>query len=323
MSNSGSGSPGTPRDVIFGFVGIAVGLAILELVALVVTQPEFGMHSLAVFVPLVIVGAGLAGGLGQRAAVSVQKAETDETALDSTSVSFAEPSGAEDSTRSDPYDDVDYLAALRHEFRTPLNAVLGFADVLLGGIDGPVNESQREDLEIIRASGMKLQILLDSALDLSQLASGTLRPDLDTVDAAEVVARAVREAKQLWGGKRRSSLVGAVGTIPVSVDATRLRRSILVLADLLAAEYRDAAIDVEVGRVDEHLVVSVCANPSGPLALDALPTPAEVIRAEDPMKIRRWPVAVTSELVTTLGGSLYHGDSPARFVIRLPAGGAA
>ena len=61
-------------------------------------------------------------------------------------------------------DEVDYLTALRHEFRTPLNAVLGFSDVLLSGIDGEVNESQREDLEIIRASGIRLKLLLDSAL---------------------------------------------------------------------------------------------------------------------------------------------------------------
>jgi signal transduction histidine kinase len=219
--------------------------------------------------------------------------------------------------QSDP-DDVDYLMALRHEFRTPLNAVLGFSDVLLSGIDGEVNDSQREDLEIIRASGIRLRILLDSALDLSQIADGELRLDADRADVRELVARVAVEAGQLWSNKRTAGCTLPEGVCITEVDEARLRRSILVLADFLATDHRDADIGLSLVLSDDHLAIEVTADPSDRLTLGALPTPAEVLASEDATEIRRWPVAVTSEVIARHDGSLYHGDAPSRFLIRLP-----
>jgi hypothetical protein len=204
-------------------------------------------------------------------------------------------------------DEVDYLRALRHEFRTPLNAVLGFSDVLLSGIDGEVNASQTEDLEIIRASGIRLRVLLDSALDISQLAEDELRLDLERVDIRELVGRAAVEAGQLWSNKRDAQCTLPDEPCIVNADEGRLRRSILVLADFLAVSHREADITLRLTPSDD----------------DALPTTAEVLAAEDMTKIRQWPVAVTSELIGRHGGSLYHGSGPSRFMIRLPVGGAA
>lgn len=218
-------------------------------------------------------------------------------------------------------DDVDYLMALRHEFRTPLNAVLGFSDVLLSGIDGEVNESQREDLEIIRASGIRLRILLDCALDLSLLADGELRLDVDRADVRELVARVAIEAGQLWSNKRAAVCALPDVACTAAVDEGRVRRSILVLADFLATEHRDATIRLSLDLSDEHAAIEITAEDSERLTLSALPTPAEVLAAEDAAEIRRWPVAVTSEIIARHSGSLYHGDAPSRFRIRLPLRG--
>jgi hypothetical protein len=218
-------------------------------------------------------------------------------------------------------DEVDYLMALRHEFRTPLNAVLGFSDVLLSGIDGDVNESQREDLEIIRASGIRLRILLDTALDLSQLADGELRLDADRADVRELVARVAVEAAQLWSNKRTAGCTLPDGPCITDVDEARLRRSILVLADFLATDHRDADIGLSLVLSDDHIAIEVTAEPSDRQTLGAIPTPAEVLASEDATEIRRWPVAVTSEVIARHQGSLYHGSAPSRFLIRLPLGG--
>lgn len=232
------------------------------------------------------------------------------------------PSEGESTPAVDP-DQVDYLRALRHEFRTPLNAVLGFSDVLLSGIDGEVSASQREDLEIIRASGIRLRLLLDSALDISQLAEGQLRLDIDRVDIRDLVERAAAEAGQLWSNKRQAQCELPEVHWFAEVDEARLRRSILVLADFLAAVQRDAQISMSLRSSDDHLAIEIRAEPSGHQPLDVLPTTAEVLAAEDATRIRQWPVAVTSELIGRHGGSLYHGSSPARFRIRLPVGEGA
>ncbi|MEM7433886.1 MAG: HAMP domain-containing sensor histidine kinase [Myxococcota bacterium] len=298
------------------FGGLGSGLAVLVGVGLTVLRGSSSGQSATMFVPMSLLGVAASVLLGKLVAGSPRPAAAPDDdpnmAPDDTA-----PAPVPDSL-ADPSDDIDHLAALRHEFRTPLNAVLGFADVLLSGIDGDVNDSQREDLEIIRASGMRLQVLLDSALDLSRLANATFRSDVESTDATEVVRRAAKEANQLWSGKRSVRLTVPDERREAFVDPTRLRRCVLVLADFLATDYRESDITISLETAGEQLAVSIAASPSGRLALEALPTSAEVVGAEDPLKIRRWPVAVSSEVVSAQGGTLYHGDDPARFVIRVP-----
>lgn len=265
-------------------------------------------------------------GIWSRSAVG--RMDASPSALDpdedraSARVSSSEVGRIEEASSPNPSrwsNDVDYLIALRHEFRTPLNAVLGFSDVLLSGIDGEVNSSQREDLEIIRASGTRLRILLDSALDLSRLVDGELRLEIERVDVCELILRVSTEAAQLWSTKRT-----ARSTVPghpcfADVDEARLRRSILVLADFLASSHRDADIEINLvpSHDHSHLAIEITAQHSAGAALDALPTPREVLTSEDAARIRRWPVAVTSEVIAHHGASLYHGNAPSRFLIRL------
>lgn len=296
---------------------LALGLSVLTWAGLALTQSSW---SAVVLLPLCLVGGLLSAVLG-RLTLSSPTSVAGATRVDEPP--HETPPAVESESplaESDARDDVDHLAALRHEFRTPLNAVLGFSDVLLRGIDGEVDESQQEDLQIIRASGMKLQILLDSALDLQRLAGGAFKLEVDAVDVRDIVTRAAEEAGQLWAGKRGAAASAPESPCSATVDATRLRRCLLVLADFLGTQYRDAAVGLELAESSDHLAVTVSASPSGRLDLDALPTPSEVISAEDPMKIRRWPVAVSTEIVSAHDGSLYHGDDPARFVIRIPTG---
>lgn len=217
-------------------------------------------------------------------------------------------------------EEVDYLIALRHEFRTPLNAILGFCDVLLGCIDGEINEAQREDLEIIRASGLKLRSLLDNALDLSQLGWGQLRLESESFAVQDMLLRATSEAKQLWVSKREAYFDAPARSIVIEGDEPRLRRSVVALADFLAAQYREETIEVRLVPKGNAIHLEVAANSTRPLALDTLPTPEEVLASDDHARSPLWSVAVSSEIATLHGGGLYRNAVPPGFVIRLPLG---
>jgi cell cycle sensor histidine kinase DivJ len=66
-----------------------------------------------------------------------------------------------------------FLAAVSHEMRTPLNAVLGFADILSGEYFGKLeNDRQREYVALIRQSGAHLLAVVNSMLDMSKLEAG-------------------------------------------------------------------------------------------------------------------------------------------------------
>src|SRR5258708_10463540 len=65
-----------------------------------------------------------------------------------------------------------FLAAVSHELRSPLNAILGFADILATEVDGPLTSDGKDEVEQIRGSGKHLLDLINDILELSALASG-------------------------------------------------------------------------------------------------------------------------------------------------------
>ncbi len=90
-------------------------------------------------------------------------------------------------------DRAQFLAAVSHELRTPLNAILGFADVLIKGVDGPLAAEQREEVQQIRDSGAHLNDLIEDILDLSAIESGQLKLHPAQVDLRAVAEEVVRE----------------------------------------------------------------------------------------------------------------------------------
>jgi signal transduction histidine kinase len=84
----------------------------------------------------------------------------------------------------------DFLAVASHELRTPLNAIGGFAQLIALGIRGPVTEAQQSDLEKIHRSQVALTGLINDLLSFARLERGAVNYDVETVEVADVVARA-------------------------------------------------------------------------------------------------------------------------------------
>jgi signal transduction histidine kinase len=86
-----------------------------------------------------------------------------------------------------------FLAALSHEFKSPFNAILGFTDVLLTDVEGPLSTEARENLEMVRRSGATLKALIRDILDLSALESGELTLAKALTDVYQVADDVCRE----------------------------------------------------------------------------------------------------------------------------------
>jgi two-component system phosphate regulon sensor histidine kinase PhoR len=80
----------------------------------------------------------------------------------------------------------DFVANVSHEFKTPLTAIQGFAETLLGGaIDDPGNN--RRFLEVIRDHAARLARLTDDLLKLARIEAGKLEVQFFPVNITELI----------------------------------------------------------------------------------------------------------------------------------------
>jgi signal transduction histidine kinase len=154
------------------------------------------------------------------------------------------------------------IATLRHELRTPLNSIIGFADLLLSGVDGELNESQREDIEAIARSGKHLLHLVDDVLDLSAIASGRFSIERKPVDLAAIVREVVREAQGQARLRRITIEHQASNGVLVEGDATSLRRAITNLVQN-ALQHCRQKVTVEIVLTDREAQVRVTDDGRG------------------------------------------------------------
>lgn len=80
-----------------------------------------------------------------------------------------------------------FLATMSHELRTPLNAIIGFSGVMLKGIDGPLNEAQRDSVQMVNQSGKHLLLMINEILDLSKIEAGKMELHYERFPVAPMV----------------------------------------------------------------------------------------------------------------------------------------
>ena len=155
----------------------------------------------------------------------------------------------------------EFLARISHEVRTPLNAILGFAEVMMDERFGPVgSERYREYLKDIHRSGEHVMSLVNDLLDLSKIEAGKMDMTFTSVDANSVVADCVALMQPQAGNVRvviRTSLAPRLAKI--IVDERAFRQIVLnILSNALKYNEAGGQVIVSTARTDGgHAVVRI------------------------------------------------------------------
>lgn len=125
----------------------------------------------------------------------------------------------------------EFLSSMSHELRSPLNAILGFAQLLETDIQ-PLSSVQKQNIEQILQAGWHLLKLIDEILDLSKIEAGQVSLSPEPVSLAEVIlechSMVESQAKQLGIHLKFSKFEN-----PIYVRADRIR-IIQVITNLLS-----------------------------------------------------------------------------------------
>ncbi len=154
-----------------------------------------------------------------------------------------------------------FFSSVSHDIRTPLNAILGFSELLERGV--PDETERARYISSIRSSGKVLARLVDDILDLSKLESGKLEILKEPTDVP-TLAREVIAACEVARTRKSLGLKTEIDEMPwVSVDPQRIRQ---ILFNLLSNAYKytdTGKVTVRVGWQDGTLTLSVADTGKG------------------------------------------------------------
>ncbi len=157
----------------------------------------------------------------------------------------------------------DFLSSMSHELRSPLNAILGFAQLIESGSPTP-SPSQKASVEQILLAGWYLLELINEILDLSLIESGKLVLSLEPVSLAEVLA----ECQAMTEPQAHKS--GIQVTFPrfetacfVNADRTRTKQVLInLLSNAIKYNRIDGTVDVRC-RATENQRLRIEVHDSG------------------------------------------------------------
>jgi signal transduction histidine kinase len=120
-----------------------------------------------------------------------------------------------------------FLASMSHDLKGPLNAILGFAQLVS---QSPLTPGQAESLSIIVQRGRELLVLIQTILDSAQVEARALRVTREWTMIGELVMSAVLEARELGPGGS-VEVVGEVqpGVPKVFVDPSRIVQALTAI----------------------------------------------------------------------------------------------
>jgi PAS domain S-box-containing protein len=229
-----------------------------------------------------------------------------------------------------------FMATVSHEMRTPINAVLGYADLLDLGLHGPLGEVQRGYVDRIRRTGRGLLELVNDVLDLTRAEFGHLEVELETVAPGPVLedvvglvesqarARGVHLSLELPGDGGDDALP------PVRADRRRLRQVLLNLA-ANAVKFTDAGRVTVRARRDGNAVRFAVEDTGLGIAPEQLPLVFDEFFQGDARLTRRHGgaglgLAISRRLAHLMGGELSAESELGRgstFTLVMPVAGAA
>ena len=199
-----------------------------------------------------------------------------------------------------------FLDAMSHDLRTPLTAVLGFAELLRDDVDA----ESRGLVQAIETGGRRLLRTLDGVLDLARLDAGRqeLHPaPLDVVSAARQAVAPYREAAQERG--LTLDVEAASARVQATIDADVIERVVGTLVGNAVAFTERGGVTVDV--VDDPASVTLRVLDTGPgIPADVLPDLFSELRrrpgvtGEAPVGVTALGLAVARRLAELAGGTI-------------------
>ncbi|MBT3702588.1 MAG: hypothetical protein HOE62_06320 [Alphaproteobacteria bacterium] len=159
----------------------------------------------------------------------------------------------------------EFLTALNHELRNPLNSVVGFCEVLNQSFDETTTDMQRESVGYIASAGKHMVEITDQVLDLARMESGFIELNPEKIEIGDLV----KNCLGMIDIEARQHHLTSEAEIPapspvVWADATRARQVLLnLLSNAIKYNHDGGSISVTVNEVPHAIRIAVSDTGEG------------------------------------------------------------
>ena len=223
-----------------------------------------------------------------------------------------------------PINWTDYSEAA-HALRGPLNSTLGFSRLTLKGIDGPINEAQREALETIYSGSRRLLALFNLLLDALLLVQKEIVVDMEPVRADKILEELVAVGHTLADTRNyafETEVDSQVSQIIIEIDAQRLKQALSALMAVLVRYMDDGRVTLRAWLNGQELLIQLenlaCQLPK-PLLVNLCDLLTEKADRSFPYDAHL-RLGLATHLINEMGGHLEarQTDEMCTFTVTLP-----
>ncbi|HKG91523.1 MAG TPA: ATP-binding protein [Gemmatimonadaceae bacterium] len=144
-----------------------------------------------------------------------------------------------------------FFAQISHELRTPVNAVLGYTQLLTEGTAGELPPKAMQMLGRVRRSAQHLLELVNDVLDISRLEAGKMTVEPQELDLVTLVRDTLTTVEPLAEAKGLALAVEAPPSLPAYTDARRVRQILLNLLSNAVKFTTEGTVRVELRELRE------------------------------------------------------------------------
>lgn len=148
----------------------------------------------------------------------------------------------------------DFLSWASHDLKTPLNSVIGFSKVVLKGIDGPVNETQQNDLSTVFNAGQRMLALISYLVEIARLNNGHTQLKREEFDISELISETTTRWKTLNPSKPLAVETNLTNRV-FTADRMQLRQIILHLMTFTSLRVTEGTVSLSISDTNADLKI--------------------------------------------------------------------
>lgn len=204
----------------------------------------------------------------------------------------------------------EFLANISHEWRTPLNAIIGFSDIMRQGAFGPLgSDKYHEYCNDINESGAYMLAFINDVIDMSEIEASQFKLEPEEVDATEILTSVIELSSMEAKSAGVTIEYDATKPLLLGADRRALKQIFFnLLSNALKFNHHGGSVNITCHPVDDQMAFTITDTGIGipENLIDRLGTPFKQVQNQHTKNHTGsgLGLAISKSLVEMHGGEL-------------------